>query len=427
MSVPVLGLNKSKFRRGTLAGTRHANTPIGGLTTSNQTFIPTLNNDTVAIIDSIRINWACADVAATVLTVTITLNGVELVFCEQTQSGRIRNPTTLLRPKGTLMVTPGNSMLAKTNAIFGTNGSIAFLSVDYRLMSVTKAIEAGYMTGTPFVACLNSTLTTTPVTMVPTATVTTGRGIEINGIAITGRQSNATGGAAKTVLVEFLDPGASTHRKVFKNCYATNDPSGSPAMIVNDCKIRGPLGYGLRVTAGETASNASVVVWGQYYSGSQKTYPGTGVPPTSLTGSFDAGEYFWIFEDTTTGSSASPHNYIFPNTTVASSEDMVQVDGYAISSTQNATCIATHDLMIDSLNVPVSAALACFGGAGVVPGASLVVDDDAGIVVRLDDKLAVRATVALGAVTELGCTVWGRFLGGGSKAASTARDWVQAS
>lgn len=421
MSVPVFGLRKSKFRSGELSGIRRVGSTVAALGTSDTAMITT-TADQVAVIDRIDMNIAAGDTAAAVLTVTLTINGNVMVFADQTVAGRTRNETTTLRPKGTMIVEPSSTLLAKTNAAPGTNASAVWIQVHYRIMAKTAAIAAGLWVGTQFQASLLA-LSTSPTTLIATATVGTTRGLEINGITITGRQSNATSAANKTILVEFLDPADSTHRKVFKNCYASNDPSGSPKLIVNDCVIRGPLGYGLRVTSGEATSNAAVTVWGKYYIGSQSTYPGTGVGPASLTAAIDAGEYFWIYDEST--STADPHRYLFPNTTAALSNNVATIDGYAFSAATAAGGISTFDVIANSTAKSITGYAPLFGGGVGVGGAMTKVSDSEQAHIRIGDTPALRVVNAVG-TPVVGMTVWGRFGGTSRKSTSLARDYLEA-
>nr|MBP7572309.1 hypothetical protein [Acidobacteriota bacterium] len=351
---------RSKFRHAH-RGTKHSSSAAGGAATSAQTYITT-GAGQVAVIDKIVLRCALADAAASPLSVklTLTLNGSTMDFAWRTfdgaTAGFAAGRVYTLRPKGSLVVNPSSSLTMTSDTL-----GIVFARVDYRMVGIEEAISAGYLAGTTFNITHGNLVSGTRTALISAATVTSSRCLEINGFAITGNMATSTGASPGSVLLEFSD--GSTHRKIVRNCYSSADPEHNNPMIVSDCVIRGPAGYGLYVTANKTVSGTDIVrasVWGRYVpSDRQSTFPGTGVAP-GATDACDTGDYFWLYNENTTHLGTYE---VFPSTTMARSENVCTLDGYAISAGLHTGGALVFSIASAAIKSQYTAAPAAIGGA----------------------------------------------------------------
>lgn len=414
MSVPVLGLQESKFDIGLLRESKQAisaGVAIGDAISSGGTTFITTKADQVAVIDSIHIRIATPAVAATTILFTITPNAASspLRFAFRTGgTSQPRNQDIVLRPRGHLVIKPSQTLTMTATAL-----TFPQATVRYRLMSLSAAIAAGYFKRQPF-ACGINTFSSTTETLFAAAGLSATQGLEVRGFAITGTQPSAAFGSPGSVLLEFTN-GALTHRKFAKNCYATAGIENENPMIVGHCLIRGPLGYGIRATA-ETGTGAAIAIWGYIYEEAASTFPGTGIVP-GATDAFDAGKYFWIYTESTTVPTFAE---IFPSTTVSRSESSAVIDGYAMSATCSEDTGGALSISSVTAGKSLSGSYPLVGGVSAtvpnIPGSMTAVVDDAHMPIRIADRVAI-ATMTDGSFTSVGATVWGR-IGGGRRTAS---------
>lgn len=410
---------RSKFRHAH-RGTKHSFSAITGAATSAQTYIST-DAGQVAIVDKIVLNCALPDAAASPASImaTVTINGVAMRFAWRTfdgsTAGFTSSRTYVLRPKGTLVVNPSSSLTVTSDT-----ASLVSARVDYRKIGLVEAVSAGYLPGTSFQISHGDLVSGTRTALISAATVTSSRCLEINGFTITGNMATSTGGSPGSVLLEFSD-GASTHRKIVRNCYSSADVEHNNPMIVNDCVIRGPAGYGLYVTANKTVSSTDIVratVWGRYIpSDRQSTFPGTGVAPAA-TDACDAGDYFWLYNENT----AQANYEVFPATTMANSENVCTIDGYAISAGLNTGAQVLFSVSSAASSKVYSAAM-----AGIGVASRTWVEDDLEMQVRVDDRPALTVFNAAGTATNLGMLMWGRMGGPTLSAGQDAKNYTTAS
>jgi len=271
-------------------------------------------------------------------------------------------------------------------------------------MRVLDAVTAGYLPGTPFIATAGSAGSGAPIDLITSATVTAARGLDVRGVVISGTQSNAASGAIKEIMVGFWD--GATERKLVKNCYATANILASPQLVISNGLFRGPKGFGLRATFGENGTNARVSVWGYFYTDAQRTWPGTGVPPASATGAFDAGDYFWIYSENVAGLSVA--NW-FPTTTVANLKNTYVIDGVVCTiggSTGDAAMFNvgfTDNVKSFVDGFPLNAATAA--------GAVAYVREDMHMRLSVADPVAFGIATLATDVDKACMLAWGRFGG----------------
>lgn len=429
MSVPVLGLNRSKFTGGAdLAGRGSACAVFTGISEAGAvTFIST-GADQVAIVDGIDIMIEApavgSDIGDAVMVVTVTINGQTMDFCAKNVTGRFSRRRFTLRPRGTLIVNPSSTLTMRSSA---GHSLLCHAFVQHRKMPVTKAIAAGYYNGTRFAATVGSGVTAaTPVDLITAATVTASRCMRIRGVVISGHLTNATGAANQEILLEFTD-GAATHRKFVKNCYGNADPDGgSQTLLIDDCVITGPAGYGVRATFGQTGSNARVAIWGEYVN-SQETWPGTGLEPGASDAVSNAGKYFWIYSD-----SAASDNYdIMPSTTLANSRAMLQIDGVCASISGNIDVASVASLGFIGLAKGITGSLPLVtrpnGGGTSASGANTFVFQNLNVRARADSRAGFTFLNAGGAgAGKAGLLVWGRFGGNVASDGYTTTEYTEA-
>ncbi len=409
---------RSKFRHAH-RGTKHSFSAVTGAATSAQTYITT-GVSQVAVIDKIVLRCALPDAAASPasIKVILTLNGSTMDFAWRTFDGSTAGFTSgrtyVLRPKGSLVVNPSSSLTLTSDT-----ASLVFARVDYRMVGLEEAINAGYLAGTTFNITHGNLVSGTRTALISAATVTSSRCLEINGFAITGNMATSTGASPGSVLLEFSD--GSTHRKIVRNCYSSADPEHNNPMIVSDCVIRGPAGYGLYVTANKTVSGTDIVrasIWGRYIpSDRQSTFPGTGVAP-GATDACDTGDYFWLYNENT----AQANYEVFPSTTMARSENVCTIDGYAISAGLNTGAQCLFSVASAASSKVYSAVM-----AGVGVASQTWVEDDLEMQVRVDDRPCLSIFNAAGTATNLGMLVWGRMGGPSLSAGQDAKNYTTAS
>ena len=374
---------------------------------TTRTFISTGANE-VAIVDRVDITIMLLDQAAADTLVTMTINSQTMKFTGRCTTGRTRKAQYTLKPKGTMWVNPSSTM----TIVCGTAGYVGQAFVRYRKMSVGRAIELGYRVS-QFLCASSGTISGagTPQSMIAASTVTANRCIEINGIAITGTLPTATSASQLEILLEFTNESA-IHRKIIKNCYGDSDPESGNPLIINDCVIRGPKGYGLRVTAGATGASVQASVWGRYVdcpTSSTSTFPGTGVVP-GATDALDTGDYFWVFSDRVTNGL----DEIFPATTCATKSGTYVIDGYAAAMSVTKSGSGTFGLVDTNSKcyTPLIVGLGAAGG-GTVAGCQVHVYEDLDLRFRLKDRIGLATVVLGGTIGQAGQLVWGRCGGPG--------------
>lgn len=398
----LLGLQRSKLSNAGMRGRRsYMSSYTGPSSLDNSQTIVTTGADQVAVIDYLDIPMLASQASgATNKVVTVTIAGMTMKFAINGSATVNRAQRYLLKPKGTMIVPPSSSM----SAVCDTTTFQGSIGVKYRMMSRTEATSQGFY-ASEFWCASSGTIavagTAQSITGFAAADVGTKRYLEINGIAITGGMSSATSAAPLEILLEFTD-GTATHRKVIKGCYTSSDPDVTPPTIINNCVIRGPVGYGLRVTAGQTGVGAQIALWGKYGSTDAKTFPGTGVAP-GATDALDAKEYFWVFSEAT----ALGVTEIFPATTVSGKKTPYSIDGYAFGIT--APGGAGGILAIGGAVTFANYSPTCVNplGAAGVGGANVMVDDEADMKFRLSDRVGL-AVVPNGTVSKVSQLVWGR-------------------
>lgn len=411
----LIGLNRSKFSKAGLRGQKFFTSgPTATELGTVRTFITTDANQ-VAVVDELDIIMVGSSTnpdAHVVLTVTIA--GQSMRFALRSLAARNRTERYRLRPKGTMVVPPSASMTLLSDT--GIYASSAILK--YRLMSTTEAIEAGYYPSTFWCGSTGAiALAGTPQTLtgLAAADVTANRYLEINGIAITGSMPTATSAANLEILLEFTDE-AGSNLKVIKGLYASADPEVTRPTLINNCVIRGPMGYGLRVTAGEAGSGSQITVWGKYgtapYSPptagkAPETFPGNGVIPGAAD-AFNAGKYFWVYSEAT----ASAVYEFFPATTCLTTKLSYAIDGYALAGSAAGTqgAILTIGRVAPSTQSFSTTVVTPLGGAG--EGSSTVhVDDDANMRMELPDRVGFAVANVSGTISKASMLAWGRVGG----------------
>lgn len=405
------GLQRSKFSTAAPTGQKvwvSGNGALGGTThlLENGPTCFTTETNQVAIIDAIDVITTGSDAAAANRVISLVVGGTKLSFVVRTVSGQIRQRTYRVRPKGTLVVPPSTAVSATSD----TAGHAGDIGIRYRLMSVTEAIAAGYYKGTPWCVSTGSLggTSATDITGFTSADVTTSRGLEINGICITGGMSTATSAAPLEIMLEFYN--GTTSRKIIKQIYTSSVPEVTNPIIISDCVIRGPIGYGLRVTAGLAGAGCQIALWGKYTTanvgGGTQTFPGTGVIP-GASDAADLGEHFWVFSEAT----ATGVYEFFPSTTLSANSSSYVLDGYSITASGNGAAnagivtLAKADTL-QSVTVPVTTGIGAGAGVG---GVGTMVDDDCGLRFRLNDRIGFGVVNAIGTMTKTGMLAWGRL------------------
>lgn len=414
----LLGLQKSKFSLAGMRGQKiySSGSSAGASLDAEKTFITTRAGE-VAVVDLIDLSMvASQDFGAANYVATVTIGTQTMNFVLNGLTTRNRRTRYKIRPKGTIVVPPSSTLKISSSA----TTFAASASVKYRVMQTSEATIAGYYTQTPWYATSGPIAfagTPQSITGFAAADVGTSRYLEINGIAITGAMSNATSTAPLSILLEFTN-GAATHRKVIKGLFASPDPEVTEPTIINDCVIRGPMGYGLRVTAGQTGTGAQIALWGKYGTVNPKTHPGTGVVP-GASDAFDAQERFWVFSEAT----ATGVYEIFPSTSVGKVTTDFVLDGYALSAVaadKGGTLIsianaATFQNMVPTFVTPLSDSLAVNVGS-----VALGVDDEADLRFRYTDRIGATVANFIGVAQSTSLLMWGRCGGVGDQNALSA-------
>lgn len=394
-----VALPRSKWRSASLGNRKIVCSPLTGVQAASNTYIPTVQAGYVALIDVIRITCQ-QQLAAINATLTISLSGGSLRFISRADAAVSKNQDFSIFPNGSLVVTAGTAMTMQASVT-----SNWFTQVEYRLVPIIDAIAAGYLPGVPFVA---SVIAGAPTDIIAAATVTSTRGLDVQGMCITGSQQTATGAANKEVLIGFIDSGGATERKIVKNCYGGTNSVDNTPMLIDRCRVRGPLGYGIRATMGD--ANAAVSVWGFYYDTAQgqRTWPGTGLIP-SAGDAFDCSDYFWLYTEAT----AAAIYELFPATTGAKSRNTYTVDGFVGSVSGNTSTSNIVGLAFGDTLAPCGPSVLFSGEAGGAgnAGNSLGVFQNLGLPFRVDGRVGVGVTTGGAASAKVGALVWGRFGG----------------
>jgi hypothetical protein len=406
MGHPVLGNPNSKFRAAGMRGMKSGCSPVatGVASAGPSTIIPALREGEVAVVHDVRMHCTLQASAAAQATNTWTLNGGTMKF---TCWGDANSPTTTrydFSPKGSLVIVPNGA-----NPVLTAQANVAqawHMKVRYQRMRLVDAIQAGYMPGVPWVG--TATGAAAPVDIVTAAAVTPKRGLEVRGFAITGKVSTAASGAIQEIMIGFFD-GAAVERKMVKNCYAKDTAQGSPQLIVGNCRIRGPVGFGIRHTPAENNANAQTAAWGFFYPSDQgqRTWPGTGIPPASATGAFTGGDYFWLYSEVVTNATAT--NW-FPTTTVANNRTPYVIDGIVCTlGGSNGDAAAFSIGFSDNAKVVTEAfTMNCITVAS--SGAVAYVREDVNMELVVADPIAFAAANGGGGDVDKACFLaWGRF------------------
>lgn len=429
----LIGLKKTKYNNSNQRGQKYWSSGLTNTELSAERTVVTCEANQVAVIDRIDLHYPGSDSdpdgagggadAPVNNTITVTIGTMTMTFVARTMANRTQQEHYILRPKDTMWVGPGQSL----KIVCSASSYAGNAHVRYRLMTLTDAAAKGIVTS-EFWCCTTGSIavagTAQSITGFAAADVGSTRYLEINGIAITGTMTSATSASNLEILLEFTD-GSSTHRKIIKGCYSSSDPNRTRPTIINNCVIRGPAGYGLRVTAGQTGTGARISLWGKYGVApvggfttgvAPETWPGTGVAP-GASDAFDAKKYFWIYYETVANGGAE----IFPATTCANNEEAIVIDGYAFSSSaaggSGAVLAVASAIDAQSLTPLLPTPV---GGTGFGSAATYV-DDEAEIMVRIKDRPTVSCVNLLGTLSKLSMLVWGRCTGGGESLSSGHR------
>lgn len=414
----LLGLQRSQFsnagmgRQQIYASGSNASTSldaqqkvIAAFATDADTWVRTSANE-VAVIDQIDImfvgsqNFGAADTIVTLTIGTQTMNFVCRALATQS-----RNNLLKLRPKGTIVVPPSTEFKISCNRSTFAGSAV----VKYRFLNLNDAITHGFHKR-EFWCCSTGSIavagTAQNITGFTSADVGTSRFLEINGIVITGGMTNATSAANLEILLEFSN--GTTHRKIIKGLYASAVPDVTSPTIINNCVIRGPVGYGLRVTAGQTGTGCQIALWGRYGSTDAKTFPGTGVAP-GATDAFDAGEYFWLFNENT----ATGIYEMFPATTVAGKTDHFVIDGYAMAASgpELTGALMTISDVATAKNYGMTVVTPLSAAASTIGSQVSYVDDEANMVFPINGRVGLGVANVAGAASKMSQLVWGRVGG----------------
>lgn len=413
----VLGSPNSKAVPALQNGRRIAVSPADAASLS-YTLIPTVPRNMVALIDDLYIRFTGTVAANTTYTLTLTANSQNLKFVARTDALANTTHNYDIHPKGSLMVLAGSTL-----AVTASAANQWMLQCEYRLVSQWEAMTGGYMPGIPFMASLVDPGTAVATDVITAATVTKLRGIDLRGLTITGYQNNAAAGASKEIMLEFYD--GTTSRKIIKNCYGTTALNNQKPLIISQCRIRGPRNaapftansYGIRATfGGIVAGDAAVNVWGFYYTDTQHTSSGTGVPAASATAASDLGDQFWFYSEAV----ATGITEWYPSTTLGSGQRPIVIEGYSISMAGN-TGDATTAALSKSDGTSISLGVIFSGSLGTVAGAITSVYEGQNILVSTGDRPSFGIVNILGTIDKCGMTVWGRVGGPGRSFADTIR------
>lgn len=421
----VLGLQKSKLTTAGMKGQRlyaSGSTVAGSLDNTSvtpKTFFTTSVNQ-VAVIDAIDLSMVVSPAISTAArNVTVTIGTQTMTFTMPGAATQGSNKLYKIRPKGTMIVAPSTAFKVGADV----NSFSASAVVTYRLMNVDEATSAGYFTS-GFWCCTSPSIavagTAQSITGFAAADVTASRYLEINGIVVTGALTNGAVAAPVDLLLEFTN-GAATHRKVFRTSYVSSTvPELTPPTFINHCVIRGPAGYGLRVTAGQTGTNARIALWGRYGIGDPKTFPGTGIVP-SAGDALDAQEYFWAYSEAT----ALGVYEIFPSTAGAKQTGDCVLDGYYMQchagngggSLISIAGAATVQNIVPTYVTPFCAV----GTPGIVTGS----DDNVQLPFRVSDRLGMAVRNDVGTAQRVSQLVWGRCGGTSNQNTSSATSFTK--
>lgn len=247
MSYPPRGLQRSKFDATETNGFGIYRTTFVGLSTSYSGTALTASSTDVFLIDEIVMTGVTND-AASNFTITMSANGEDIPFHAPGTADASESFRIALKPKGNLVILPGQSLNFKANAV-----STSHVWVRYRRMPASAAY-AMWSGGTlPTIASTFSVSAAATVAGTARQIVAgvAGQSVEILGFYFTGHNYNA---ATNNIKLGYWDGTTGsdfdTGGKLVSRAYASGaNKIYAPKLIVNDTKgcIKGPAGYGLYV------------------------------------------------------------------------------------------------------------------------------------------------------------------------------------
>lgn len=286
----------------------------------------------VALIDEIEVSMLSND-ANTNAIVTLRVNGIDVPINFPGTTDLVRTERLVWRPRGNLVVHPGQTLAAKASATL-----VSQLFIRFRKKGLTQAIADGDIAGgggLPNVASTNTvagsgTSAGTAKAIVPAVA---GKSVEILAMLFTGHNYNA---AADAIRLSFFD-GSTTHSTIARAWrQGATARYAQPLVIGNtDGCIQGPAGFGVYITptvnlAGATPTADWVVVY-RYIPESRIAV----VSPTGTLGatmSTKAGK-FWVNCETAVTSSVVDAQADAFFAAPVGSDVMVKVKGWVQSAT----------------------------------------------------------------------------------------------
>lgn len=253
-----LGRTRSKFDETQVPGFGIFRTGALGLGTSYGAAQITCGTDEVLLIDEVEIYGLTPDSSANV-TAFLKVNDIEMRFHFPGLVNQRKNDQMVWRPKGNLMVRPGQTLTAKASA-----ANTIHMHVRYRRMQLSKAIMLAEVQGGLTNVCSTDTVAgsgTSAATAKAILTGVAGYHVEVLGFTLTGHNYNA---AVDSIRLGFWDGTtgttfASGGKTIFKGYACGADREYSPRLLIGDTRgcIQGPTGWGLYIQASTNLAGAT--------------------------------------------------------------------------------------------------------------------------------------------------------------------------
>lgn len=264
----------------------------------------TTKADEVFLIDEIHL-FATRTASATNNTVSIVVNGVSIPI-NLPGAARTNRPEFHAYPRGTMFLRPSQTLSASASVA----NQATFQIVGRRVPA--REVGAEYVTRPRAAdngALMETTVTHgvlvagTPTVLIDPADVGSGRCVEITNVWVTGHNFNA---AHDSMLLEFSN--GTTHNAFWRSNRAGVDAEYGKPDVIEGQPFRGPIGYGVRVTATTNLVSTGKVVITYRLVPKTETVQPTGVGSTKQSG---GGTMFWFYSEQLASGASSARVQLF--------------------------------------------------------------------------------------------------------------------